>query len=163
MPLPSDLVIGAVLALSGVLFAQFVAMLQSWLDRRNKREILLRTKYEEFAQHFLASIETPGRLLSCTTDEEIHAVTHQTDANQAALLALIYFPELREPMQRYVESFQNLCLIASELYYAKPQVKSVGLVVHSLPAYQAASQAHMAERHNVANKIESYAPKYAKS
>ena len=163
MSLPSDLVIGAVLALSGVLFAQFVSMLQSWPDRRNKREILLRTKYEEMGRHFLASIEMPGRLLSCTTDEEIHAVTHQTGANQAALLALIYFPELRKPIQLYVESYQTLCLVASELYFANPQEKSVGLVVNSLPAYKLASQAHLTERTNVTNKIEGCAYKYAKS
>ena len=163
MPMPSDLVIGAALALSGVLFAQIVAMIQSWLDRRNKREILLRTKYEEMGQHFLASTEMPGRLLSCTTDEEILAVTHQTDANQAALLALIYFSELREPLQRYVESYQNLCNVAAGLYYAKPQTKSVGLVVNGLPAYREASQAHTAEKKNIVSKLESHAPKYTKS
>ena len=158
-----DLAIGALIALLGVLVAQLVSMLQARLERQHKREILLRTKYEEFARHFLASIEMPGRLLTCTTDEEIHSVTQQTDANQAALLALIYFPEFREPMQRYVESYQALCLVASELYIERPQAKSVGLAVHGLSAYQAASQAHMAQRHNIANKIEGYAPKYTKS
>jgi len=42
-PLP-DLVIGALLALLGVLVAQLVSMLQARLERQNKREILLRTK-----------------------------------------------------------------------------------------------------------------------
>ena len=97
-------------ALGGVALAQAVAMLQSWLDRKNKREILLRTKYEELGQHFLASIEMPGRLLKCTTHEEIQGALHQTAASQAQLLALIYFPPLREPVRRYIVSYQNLCL-----------------------------------------------------
>ena len=53
-PLP-DLVIGALLALLGVLVSQLVAMLQARLERQNKREILLRTKYEELGAHFLDS------------------------------------------------------------------------------------------------------------
>lgn len=89
-------------ALGGVALAQGVAMLQSWLDRRNKREILLRTKYEELGQHFLASTDAPARLLKCKTHEEIEDAVRQLEAKQAQLLALIYFPPLRDPIQRYV-------------------------------------------------------------
>ena len=158
-----DLAIGALIALLGVLVAQLVSMLQARLERQHKREILLRTKYEEFGLHFLASTEKPARLLACTTEAEIDAATQQKEANQAQLLALIYFSELRGPVQRYIESYQALCLTAAELYYAKPQTKSIGLVVHGATAYQAASQAHMAERHNIADLLEKYASKYTKS
>ena len=126
-----DLAIGALIALLGVLIAQLVAMLQARLDRQNKREILLRTKYEELGQHFLASTDAPARLLKCKTHEEIEDAVQQLEAKQAQLLALIYFPPLRDPLQRYVSSYQNLCLAVTELYYQRPEGKKVGEVVYN--------------------------------
>ena len=146
----------------GIVISQGVAMFQSWLDRRNKREILLRTKYEELGQHFLTSIEMPGRLMACTSHEEIQGALHQAAASQAQLLALIYFPPLREPIQRYVVSYQNLCLVVAEIYYKK-EGGSVGGNVGNHPDYQAARNAHVAERENVATQIENHALTYTKA
>lgn len=50
-PLP-DLVVGAFLALLGVLVSQLVAMIQARLEREHKRDVLLRTKYEELGGSF---------------------------------------------------------------------------------------------------------------
>lgn len=150
-------------ALGGVALAQGVTMIQSWLDRENKREILLRTKYEELGQHFLSSIEMPGRLLKCTTHEEIQGVLHQSAASQAQLLALIYFPPLREPIRRYIVSYQNLCLATTTIYYQKPDGQAVGERVSNHPEYQTASSAHILERENLATEIENHASTYAKS
>jgi hypothetical protein len=142
-PLP-DLVTGALLALLGVLVSQLVSMLQARLERQHRREVLLRTKYEEFGQHFLKSTEMPGRLLKCTTHEEIQGVLHQSAANQAQLLALIYFPQLREPIRRYMVSYQNLCLTVAGIYYSTPnnERKSVGKIVATELSYKEASAAH---------------------
>jgi hypothetical protein len=161
-PLP-DLVIGALLALFGVLVAQLVAMLQAWLERQHKREILLRTKYEEFGQHFLASTEMPGRLLSCKDHEEMQGVLHQTAANQAQLLALIYFPPLRKPIERYISSYQNLCLMVAGLYFQNPNTGTVGGSVFNNPDYRVASAAHMLDREDLATQIETHAATHAKS
>ena len=162
LPIP-DLVIGALLALLGVLVSQLVAMLQARLERQHKREILLRTKYEEFGRHFLASTEMPGRLLSCKDHEEMQGVLHQTAANQAQLLALIYFPPLRKPIERYVSSYQNLCLVVASLYFQNPNAETVGGSVFNHPDYQMASIAHRAEKEELANQIETHATTYAKS
>ncbi len=161
----SNLVVGALLALLGVLVSQLVAMLQARLERQHKREVLLRTKYEEFGQHFLESTKMPGCLLKCTTDEDIQDVLHQSAANQAQLLALIYFPHLREPIRRYMVSYQNLCLVVAGFYYAQPnkEHKSVGKIVSTELSYKEASAAHKMEKENLASKIEKYAPTYAKS
>lgn len=157
-------IVSASSVLLGIVISQGVAMFQSWLDRRNKREILLRTKYEELGQHFLASIEMPGRLMRCTSHEEIQGVLHQTAASQAQLLALIYFPPLREPIQRYVASYQNLCFAVADIYYKLPPGSgSVGGKVGNNPDYQTARNAHVAERENVATQIENHAPSYTRS
>ena len=161
----SDLAIGALIALLGVLVAQLVSMLQARIDRQNKREILLRTKYEEFGQHFLESTEMPGRLLKCTTREEIQGVLHQSAANQAQLLALIYFPPLREPIRRYMVSYQHLCLVVAGIYYNSQNTegKTIGKIVSTVSDYKEASSTHKMEKENLASEIEKYAPKYAKS
>jgi len=159
----SDLAIGAALALLGVLVAQLVSMIQARLERQNKREILLRTKYEELGQHFLSSTEMPGHLLKCTCHAEILEVTHQSAANNAQLLALIYFPPLRKPIERYVSSYGNLCLVATNLYYQQPEGKMVGEVIYNNPDYQVAKMAHITDREDLATQIESHAATYAKS
>src|SRR3990172_3960470 len=97
-------------ALGGVALAQGVAMFQSWLDRKNKREILLRTKYEELGLHFLDSMKLTNKMMLCASHEETLTVLHQTDANQAHLLALVYFPLLQQATGRYIESYAALCM-----------------------------------------------------
>ena len=48
----SDAIAGAAIALCGVFVSQLSAMIQSRLDRENKKHVLLRTKYEEMGLHF---------------------------------------------------------------------------------------------------------------
>jgi hypothetical protein len=162
MLLPSDLVIGAALALSGVLFAQIVAMLQSWLDRRNKREILLRTKYEELGQHFLESMKLPRALLTCSNQEETLAVTHQESANKVHMLALVYFPLLRQATGQYIESYSALCLTANSFYDPKDK-RVLGVQVFDKPEYIKVRDNHLAARNNLQEQIEMNAPTYVKS
>lgn len=138
-------------------------MLQARLDRQNKREILLRTKYEELGQHFLASTERPATLLKCTSHAAFQEAIDQPSARQAHLLALIYFPPLREPLQRYIVSYQNLCLAVADLYYQIPEGKAVGEVVYNHPNYQVAKMSHMTDREDLATQIETHAATYAKS
>jgi hypothetical protein len=97
-------------ALGGVALAQGVAI------RKNKREILLRTKYEELGLHFLESMKLPGALLTCVSHEETLTVTHQESANKVHLLAMVYFPPLRQATGQYIESYSALCLTANSLY-----------------------------------------------
>jgi hypothetical protein len=144
-------IVSASSVLLGAAISQGAAMFQSWMDRRHKREILLRTKYEEFGQHFLASTEMPGRLLSSKDHEEMQGVLHQTAANQAHLLALIYFPPLREPIERYISSYQNLCLVVADLYFKNPNAETVGGSVFNHTDYQVASITHRADKEYLAS------------
>ena len=160
-PLP-DLVIGALLALLGVLVAQLVAMLQARFERQHKREILLRTKYEELGLHFLDSMKLPGELIQCENDEQTRAWIHQSSANHAQLLALVYFPLLQQATEQYTESYSALCLAAISLY--NPEVKTMlGTQVFDKPEYIVASNNHREARDNLAAKIKIHAALYAKS
>lgn len=149
-------------ALGGVALAQGVAMLQSWLDRRNKREILLRTKYEELGVHFLDSMKLPHALMEATSTEAILALTHQASANNAQMLAVVYFPPLRQSIRRYSDSYSALCLTVTSLY--NPQdTRHLGKQVFDKPAYISARNAHLAARDHLQDEIEIHAITYAKS
>ena len=149
-------------ALGGVALAQGVAMFQSWLDRKNKREILLRTKYEELGLSFLSSMKLPEALLMCASHEETLTVTHQTDGNKAHLLALVYFPLLREATGKYIESYSSLCL-ASVAIYNPDDKRILGIQVYSNQHYIDARNKHVAARDYLQDKIETHAAAYAKS
>ena len=158
----SDTVIGALLVMSGVFISQMVAMLQSWLDRKHKRQILLRTKYEELGAHFLDSMKLPHALMKCTSTEDILETTLQASGNNAHLLALVYFPELLPATGRYIESYSALCLTATSFY--NPQDKRhLGMQVFDKPEYIEARNNHMGARDHLQDQIEIHAPSYTKS
>jgi len=149
-------------ALGGVALAQGVAMLQSWLHRENKREILLRTKYEELGAHFLDSMKLPHALMKCTSDEDIQALTLQESGNNAHLLALVYFPKLRHATGQYINSYSVLCLTVTSLF--NPQDKHpLGMQVFDKPEYIEARNKHVAARDNLQDCLELHAATYAKS
>ncbi|WP_442499079.1 hypothetical protein [Methylobacter sp. sgz302048] len=160
-PLP-DLIVGALLALLGVLVSQLVAMLQARLERQHKREVLLRTKYEELGAHFLESLKLPHALMTAESTEDILALTHQAPGNHAHLLAMIYFPKLRESTGQYIESYSSLCLAAASLHNPDDK-RPLGMQVFDKPTYIEARNAHLAARDNLQEQIERHADTYAKS
>ena len=149
-------------ALGGVALAQGVAMFQSWLDRKNKREILLRTKYEELGLLVLDSMKLPEDLLKCSSHEETLTVVRQIDANKAHLLALVYFPLLRHATGQYIESYSALALVAISLYNPHDK-RLLGSQVFDKPEYTDARSAHLAARNYLQNQIETHSVTYAKS
>ncbi|MFZ6712002.1 hypothetical protein [Undibacterium sp. TC9W] len=106
----------AIAALLGVALAQGVAMFQGWLDRKHKRRILLREKYEEFALIFLESRKQSVKLYNCASSAEILEIMLLDDANKALLIAKLYFPELCEPVKRYIDSFSILIQLTNNSY-----------------------------------------------
>lgn len=162
MPQLPDLVVGAFLALLGVLVSQLVAMIQARLEREHKRDVLLRTKYEELLVHFLESMKLPHTLMTAESTEDILALTHQASGNHAHLLALIYFPKLRESTGKYIESYSQLCLSAAGLHNPDDR-RPLGMQVFDKPPYIAARNAHLAARDSLQEQIERYADTYAKS
>ena len=149
-------------ALGGVALAQGVAMLQSWLDRENKREILFRTKYEELGLHFLDSMRLPHALMEAKTTEAILALTHQSSANKAHLLAMVYFPLLQKSIGAYTDTYSNLCVVAMSLYSPEDK-RELGIQVHDKPAYIGARNSHVAARDNLQDQIRLHAHLYTKS
>ena len=149
-------------ALAGVAMAQGVAMLQSWLDRENKREILLRTKYEELGLHFLESMRLPHALMEAKSTEAILALTHQSSSNKAQLLALVYFPLLLQAIGEYTESYSALCIASASLYNPDDK-RELAKQVYDKPEYIQQRNRHLAARDKLQEAIQHHATKYVKS
>ena len=149
-------------ALGGVALAQGVAMLQSWLERENKRQILLRTKSEELGAHFLVSMKLPHALMKCTSTEDILETTLQASGNNAHLLALVYFQELRPATGQYIESYSELLMAATSLYNSHDK-RPLGMQVFDKPEYIEARNNHIGARDHLQDQIEIHAPAYTKS
>ena len=149
-------------ALGGVALAQGVAMLQSWLERENKRQILLRTKYEELAIHFLTSLKLPQDLMMARSTEAILETTLQTSGNQVHMLALVYFPLLQEATGQYIESYSSLCRTSAALYNSSDKLL-LGEQIGRKPEYIAARNAYLSARNNLQDRIQQHAQKYARS
>ena len=149
-------------ALGGVALAQGVAMLQSWLDRENKREILFRTKYEELGLHFLDSMRLPHALMGAKTTEAILALTHQSSANKAHLLAMVYFPLLQESIGAYSDTYSNLCVAAMSIYNPDDK-RELGTQAHDKPVYIGARNSHLSARDSLQEQIRQHAHLYTKS
>lgn len=137
-------------------------MLQSWLDRRNKRETLLRTKYEELGTNFLASAKPLGKLLSSRTVEELDALMTQEDAYKAHLLALVYFPELKHATEHYLESYAALLIKVSAIFRPS-DTRVVGLQVAGNQDFKVVKDACSASRLQLEREIERHARKYTKA
>ena len=149
-------------ALGGVALAQGVAMLQSWLDRQNKREILFRTKYEELGLHFLESMRLPHALMEAKSTESILALTHQSSANKAHLLVMVYFPLLRNSIGTYSDTYSNLCVVAMSIYNPDDK-RELGIQVYDKPGYIAARNSHIAARDSLQEQLRLHAHLYTKS
>lgn len=157
-----DQVIGALLALLGVLVAQLIAIVQTRLEQNNKRNVLLREKYEELGMHFLDSMKLPHTLMTCANMEQALSLTHQESANSAHLLALLYFPRLTEATGSYIESYASLFVTIASIY-DESDARSVGMQVVDNPEYMEASNNHIASRDYLQDQIQDFATTYAKS
>jgi hypothetical protein len=149
-------------ALGGVALAQGFAMLQSWIERKHKREVVLRTKYEELCLHFLDSMRLPGELLKCESHEETLEVVHQEDGNKMHMLALVYFPSLRPATSNYIQAYAELASTSIAIYNPSDG-RVLGLQVSGAQQYIDARNKYLSARSVLQNAIERYAVEYARS
>jgi len=91
-------------ALGGVIISQFFSLLVSFLDKKHKKQQLLRQKYEEMLFHFSASLQWIVKVNSSSTQEDVMALSQSVDARKALSLCLLYFPELKDAANNYVKA-----------------------------------------------------------
>lgn len=100
-------IIAASSALTGVIISQAISIALSFFEKRHKKQILLRQKYEEMMNHFSESLTWIRDLHCCKTRDELFSQSQSIQARKALGLCLLYFPDLAETMNNYVFAQQE--------------------------------------------------------
>ncbi|HBT88116.1 hypothetical protein [Desulfobacter sp.] len=123
MELESKLLIATISAssaISGAVISQAFSIIRDILDKKHQRKVLLRTKYEEFAELITRSHEWLSALYRHKSIEE-HSNNPPNHARKALLLAYIYFPALIKQS----EKFMNSCVIIQSSMIENFQTKDI--------------------------------------
>lgn len=82
-------IIAASSALAGVIISQCVSLLISSLDKKHKKDILLRQKFEEMMFLFQDSLIYYGEVGGCRSLEDLLKQTHSVQAQKALGISML--------------------------------------------------------------------------
>lgn len=110
-------IVSASSAIAGAVISQLVTILRDYLDKRHKRNIFLREKYEELANLVTASQGWFTGQIGAINMLELR--TPPVEARKAAVISHIYFPALRDACESYLDACINfqVTLIDSHEFY----------------------------------------------
>jgi hypothetical protein len=100
-------IIAASAALGGVILSQAITITLSFFEKRHKKQILLRQKYEEMMFHFSDSLSWIQDLHCCKTRHELFAQAQSPPSRKALSLCLLYFQDLSDTANQYIFAQQE--------------------------------------------------------
>jgi hypothetical protein len=154
-------IIAASSALAGVIISATIALLLSIFDKKHKKQVLLREKYEEMMFHFSASLVWIQSLNGSTTQKEVLALSQSTDARKALSLCLLYFPTLSDAANNYIFSQQEYYASVVTSYRAEiPFTAGAQALVHNKDNHQVATDNLFNRKNIFENLIVTSAPRY---
>lgn len=154
-------IIAATSALSGVVISQAITLTLDWRDKRYKRKIHLRDKYEEMMLEVADSLTYPSDVCLCRTADELHRMMPPASLSKATILANIYFRELAPELDCYSGSVIDFYSHVVELYDAgNPHNVGGQLVQHGKDNPMLGL---LDAKNSVLNALKDYAPQYTKA
>jgi hypothetical protein len=127
-------IIAASSAILGSVISQVTAFAISFFDKKHKKDVHLRQKYEEMMFFFSASLAWIPQVNSCTTPSQIASCAQSPDSRKALSLCLLYFPDLSESATGYVQA-QEAYYISVADNYNKAVPASAGEQAFSNPSH----------------------------
>jgi len=118
--------IGAAAALAGVLLSQIISIALSVFDKKHAKKVLLRQKYEELMNEFQNSISYIQDVHTCKTLDQLFQLSHSPHTGKAYGLALLYFPDIEEPLGQYGVSQVSFYNSVITIFNADIQVNAGG-------------------------------------
>jgi len=154
-------IIAATSALSGVALSQAIALLKAHFDRKYQKQILLRSKYEELANHLNESLAWSNNLLCVKTTDELQAHSQPMDARRIYALVLLYFPLLKQEAIDYIQASLQFQGVVSEVFSPRIGVSAGAQAVKNNEAalIKASNNLNKA-RQALDNKIEKHSSTY---
>lgn len=151
-------------ALFGGLIPQVFGMIQLSREQKHKRNIHLRQKYEDLANHVTDSMEWVNQLGGALTLEGLSSDSVPIRARRALALASLYFPELRKYCIDYLNALVDYHVVLVDSYKTIPSVNAAGqAVAHNKKEYLAAMSTIQKTRQILDEAVIRHAPIYAKA
>ena len=156
--------IAAGAAVFGSVVSQVFLLIQGFLEKKHKKNILLREKYECLANHVTESMLWLSHIQGIQTLEQLTAHSVPTDARKSLSLASLYFPLLREDCISYLNSLVNFHVVLISSYRHIPGVSAgAQAVAHNKDEFLSALSRVQKSRQILDESIIEYARKYAKA
>jgi len=157
-------IIAASSALGGVIISQVFSLLQSFYDKKYKKQILLRQKYEEMMFHFSASLEWIQHLNGNTNQASVFALAQCPDARKSLSLCLLYFPEMVDSANNYVLAQQSYYTSVVTSFKEGISCTAGGqAIIHNKDNYEVAKNNLFRTKNIFENLMVSNATKYTKA
>lgn len=158
----SPVIIGAVAALAGVLLSQVISISLSVFDKKHAKKVLLRQKYEEMMNEFQNSLLYVQDVHTCKTTDQLFQLSHSPQTGKAYSLALLYFPDLIEPLKQYSIAQVSFYNSVITIFNADIPVNAGGQAIRN-EGHQHVTQSLFDEKNNVMDALISNAKKYTKA
>lgn len=155
-------IVSASAALGGVLLSSLTAWGISALEARRARHQLSREKLEELSLLLVESLDWMEEATSARTLEELSSSQQCPEVQQAASIALLYFPELYKPIVAYSNDMIHMHNFLVEVFEPFRDSTS-GADAARNPHFEHNVNELRKSRQAVLNEIEKVAPKYTKA
>lgn len=154
-------IISASSALGGVVVSQFFALLKAHFEHKHQKKIMLRSKYEDVVENLNGAILWGREVTFCQSTSELHARTVPIAARRVYSLAFLYFPKLKEPAGRFVQSCVVFHQFLSQNFTETERGTAGGQCVRKAPReFEEVSADLQAARVALDEAIEKYASTY---
>ncbi|WP_300318738.1 hypothetical protein [Idiomarina sp.] len=154
-------IISASAAIAGAIFSQVITLIRDYQEKKHKRRILLREKYEELA--YLVT-ESQGWLSEQMRAPSMRALrgSHPAAARKAMVLSHIYFPKLHGVCEDYLNSLAKFQIMLIENHEFHPEHDAGTQAAHKNPEAIEQAGSHVQScRQKLDEFIIKYARKYA--
>jgi len=156
--------IAAGAAVFGSVASQVFLLIQGFLEKKHKKNILLREKYEDLSNHVTESMLWVSHVQGVQTLEQLNAHNVPTHARKALSLSSLYFPLLRGDCISYLNSLVNFHVVLISSYRHIPGVSAATqAVAHNKDEFLSSLAKVQKSRQILDESIIKYASKYAKA
>ena len=157
-------IITAASALSGVVISQFNTLIVSFLKRKNRKNVLLREKYELLMEHVLEALKFSTDAQQCKSMEELTTMSVNVPARKALNLSLIYFPELQNSCIDFQNSYIKFYgVLATSFKSGIPHNVGTQACAHNKDAFEATAFEMTMCRQVLDESMIKYSKKYTKA
>lgn len=157
-------VITAGSAFFGVIISQIITLMLSYLDKRHKKQILLRQKYEEMMLYFQESLAYFSEVGTCKTLDQLYSKSHSVPAQKAMGLAMLYFPKIAPLIESYIKIQVEYYQLVVSSFNPNIQANAAGQVrVHNKEKIEIVENNLFQAKNIIIDRLKKNVKKYAKA